>query len=98
MSMWEYEARVRAKELKDVDEDFLLHKFAWLNREIKAEKKSGKSSKPVYRKFEQFFDYKKRLRDVVGGNKEGFSEIGRKIVEKRRREKNGGKLRSNRDI
>lgn len=88
--MWEYEARIKAKELRDVDEDYMLHKLAWLNREIKAEKKSGKSTKPIYRKFEQFFDYRKRVKDVISGNKEGFSDKGRKIVEKRRREKQNG--------
>lgn len=52
---------LEALRLRNVDEDFAAHRQAWLNHEVQAEKQVGKKSKPVYEKFEQFFDYEKSV-------------------------------------
>lgn len=43
---------------------------AFLNFAVKAEKKKGKDkSEPVYKKFKQFYDYEKELKEISGGEK-----------------------------
>lgn len=59
--------------------DYRNHLQAFLNFAVKAEKKSGKKSKPVFTKFKRFYDYEKELAKVTnkGGEKSRFSGIGR---------------------
>lgn len=67
MTLYEYKLRMRAYRLKVVDDEYWIHLQAWVNREIKAEKKKGKDkSEPVYKRFSSFFDYEKRLSEVNG--------------------------------
>lgn len=98
MSVWEYELRLKAYKLRMVDRDFEIHEQAWMNREVKAEKKSGKGRKPIYRRFDEFFNYKKRIAQAINGEEEQFSTIGKALVEKRRREKNGRELQCDGNI
>lgn len=65
MSYDEYRLRMQAHRLRQIDEALRLHEMAWLNREIHAEKPAGKHrTKPVYTRFEKFFDYAARLREA----------------------------------
>lgn len=75
----EYELLMEAAQLKQVDEDYRNHLQAFLNFAVKAEKKSGKNkSKPVYRKFKQFYNYEAELRKVQKTeHKSRFSGIGK---------------------
>ena len=59
--------------------DYRNHLQAFLNFAVKAEKKSGKKSKPVFTKFKRFYDYEKELAKVTnkGGEKSRFAGIGR---------------------
>ena len=58
LTLPEYELLMEAAQLKQVDNDYRNHLQAFLNYAVKAEKKAGKGkSKPVYRKFKQFYDY-----------------------------------------
>ena len=59
--------------------DYRNHLQAFLNFAVKAEKKSGKKSKPVYTKFKRFYDYEREIAKVTnkGGEKGRFSGIGR---------------------
>ena len=59
--------------------DYRNHLQAFLNFAVKAEKKSGKKSKPVYTKFNRFYDYEKELAKVTnrGGEKSRFAGVGR---------------------
>lgn len=54
----------KAFKLRQVDKEFETYRQAWVNREVKAEKRIGKSSKLVYDKFEKFYDYNERIREV----------------------------------
>ncbi|WP_460057105.1 hypothetical protein [Pseudolactococcus yaeyamensis] len=65
MTIADYELLIKAHELKNVDKMFHIHLQAFLNRNVKAEKKVGKATKPVYDKFKKFFDYEKELDRIL---------------------------------
>ena len=76
----EYELLMDAVRLKEVDRDYRNHLQAYLNFAVKAEKKAGKGkSRPVYKRFKQFFDYEKAIAKVTnkGKEKSKFSGIGK---------------------
>ena len=75
----EYKLLMEAVSLKQVDQDYRNHLQAFLNFAVKAEKKSGKKSKPVFTKFKKFYDYEKEVAKVTKKKKEDkrFSGIGR---------------------
>ena len=76
---------MKAVELKQVDLSYQLHAQAFLNFAVQAEKKIGKNkTKPVYTKFEKFFDYAKEVKKVLNRDKENsrFLEISKKIKER----------------
>lgn len=77
MSIPEYNLLMEAAELKNVDADYRNHLQAFLNFAVKAEKKAGKNkSKPVYRKFKQFYNYEAEQRKVTKtNNKSRFAGI-----------------------
>lgn len=74
----EYELLMEAVRLKQVDLDYRNHLQAFLNFAVKAEKKSGKKSKPVYSKFKRFYNYEEELEKAQnrGKEKSRFSGIG----------------------
>ena len=61
---------MKAESLKRVDSEYEIHLQAWVSHQVKAEKKQGKKTVPVYEKFSQFFDYEKRINDVLKPKKE----------------------------
>lgn len=76
----EYELLMKAVKLKQIDTDYRNHLQAYLNFAVKAEKKVGKGkSKPVYRKFKQFYDYESELEKVTNksNKKSRFAGIGK---------------------
>lgn len=75
----EYKLLMEAVRLKQVDMDYRNHLQAFLNFAVKAEKKSGKHSKPVYTKFKKFYDYEKEIANATTkkSEKSRFSGIGR---------------------
>ena len=76
----EYELLMKSVKLKQIDIDYRNHLQAFLNFAVKAEKKVGKGkSKPVYRKFKQFYDYESELGKVTNksNKKSRFAGIGK---------------------
>lgn len=68
--MAEYELMMEALELRMLDESLHEHRQAFLNFAVKAEKKAGKGkTKPVYRRFRQFFDFDRELRKIKNRRK-----------------------------
>lgn len=58
MTLPEYRLLMEGVRLREVDRDYRCHLQAWLNQRAKATKKSGKNKcKPVYQKFQDFYDY-----------------------------------------
>ena len=76
----EYTLLMEAVQLKQVDTDYRNHLQAFLNFAVKAEKKAGKGkTKPVYRKFKQFYDYEDEVQKITKKDKgkSRFSGIGK---------------------
>lgn len=75
----EYNLLMKAVKLKQVDYDYRCHLQAFLSFAVKAERKAGKNkSKPVYRKFKQFYNYEAEQRKVLKTEqKSRFSGIGK---------------------
>lgn len=94
MTPEEFEIRMEAFRLQQVDQEFALHRMAWLNREITAQKKAGKNkTKPYFDRFEKFFDYQ-RLEDAARGRdtKRKPTSLGARMMEAMRKQeekKNG---------
>lgn len=58
----EYELLMEGVRLRETDRDLRQHLAAWLSREVQATRRSGKRSRrPVYQRFEQFYDYEAAL-------------------------------------
>ena len=61
----EYELLMEAAKLKQVDMDYRNHLQAFLNFAVRAMRKSGKNKqKPVYAKFDKFYDYEKAVKET----------------------------------
>ncbi len=77
----EYELMMEAWQLKKVDDNYLVHWQAFLNFAVRATKKVGKrKERPVYSRFDKFFDYEKEIKKVKNKKaekKERFSGIGK---------------------
>lgn len=63
---YEYRLLMKSKELRIVDKQYELHLQAYLNMAAQARRRVGKKIKPVYTKFDKFFDYQKQLDRVMG--------------------------------
>jgi hypothetical protein len=66
-------------QLRQIDMDYRCHLQAYLNFAVRAEKKKGKGSEPVFKKFKQFYNYKAELEKVKNKDKQEksrFSGIG----------------------
>lgn len=62
---------MKAASLKQVDMDYRNHLQAFLNFIVKAEKKAGKDkTRPVYSRFNKFYDYEKEIEKVTNRGKE----------------------------
>lgn len=74
----EYELLMEAVRLKQVDLDYRNHLQAFLNFAVKAEKRSGKKSRPVYNKFKRFYNYEEELEKAQNRSKgkSRFSGVG----------------------
>ncbi len=64
MTLYEYELKMKAYNLARVDKERDMHLQAWLNHAATATKEQGKKVISVYKDFTDFFDYKKRLREI----------------------------------
>lgn len=69
---------MEAAALREVDKDYRNHLQAFLNFAVKATKKAGKNkSKPVYSRFNKFFDYERAVENVrhTGKHKDRFEGL-----------------------
>ncbi len=65
MSLYEYGVRMKAHELKRLDEECRDHWNAWLNARVNDTKQAGRDKVIAkYGTFEDFFDYEKRFRAI----------------------------------
>lgn len=75
MTMYEYDLLMTGALLRRQDEDELLYRSAWLNRQVKAMKSDGKT--PFYKKYTDFYQKKDRKKE-----KYKFSEEERALLMK----------------
>src|SRR5699024_530816 len=61
MSFFEYEARMYAYRLSEVDKMNDMHLQAWVHQKAKAKNDKGKS---VYKTYKDFFDYEKEVKKI----------------------------------
>lgn len=65
MTMSEFELRMIAFNLAEVDEERKRHELTYLNVKAQATNKKGK---PVFESFKSFYDYEKRVAEVLAAN------------------------------
>lgn len=90
MTLYEYDVRMTAYRLKQVDREYEIHLQAWENWNVQATKKQGKKRQvPVFQTFKQFFDYEKKVQDILkpdnkdDAKKKGIADILRRQKERR---------------
>ncbi|MDS1161645.1 hypothetical protein [Streptococcus suis] len=64
MTLYEYDLLMTGSNLKEVDVDRRIHMQAFLNRQIKSVKDSKRGT-PMYKTFDEFFDYEKAIRKIT---------------------------------
>lgn len=68
MTLTEYFCLVHANHEKELYNEYLLHKQAFVSREVEAKKNVGTKKDPkeewIYKDFNKFFNYKKALEDL----------------------------------
>lgn len=65
MTIREYELRMLAFNLQQVDEEMKRHQQAFLNDAVRAKNKKGE---PIYKHFSDFYDYEERISNVLEGS------------------------------
>jgi len=63
MSYFEYQARLYAFRLSEVDKEYDMHLQAYLNNLVTATDKG----KPKFKDFKDFFDYEKQINEIENG-------------------------------
>ena len=82
---YEYRLLMKSKELQIVDKQYEIHLQAYLNMSAQARRRAGKKMKPVYMKFDKFFDYQKQLDRVMGIKKKSkFDGLAQFIKEQKK--------------
>lgn len=64
MTLYEYEVRLLAFQLKRLDRDRDIYMQAWMNNQVKATK--GKKNEPYYKEFNKFFNYEEQEKLILG--------------------------------
>ena len=68
-TLFEYQMKMKAYNLKRVDIERDMHLQAWLNHQVTATKEVAKKHVPVYKNFTDFFDYEKRIKEIENPTK-----------------------------
>lgn len=85
LTIAQYSVLMDALRLRSVDEEYKAAKQAFFNHAARAQRKNGK---PAYTRFEKFYNYEKRIKEVIGesGKEESrFKELSKHIKEQRER-------------
>ncbi|HAM79603.1 hypothetical protein [Ornithinibacillus bavariensis] len=86
----EYFYRMEAYNLSRVDKERDMHLQAWLNNQVTFTKEQGKKQVPVFKRFEDFFDYEKRLNEVEGKKQGAITPQMRRMARLAAQINNGG--------
>ena len=80
MSLAEYRIRMKAYKLRRLDRENEIAYQAWLNREVQATKKRGKSTVAYYKRYKDFFDFEERENMILGKEKK-HSALAQRYIE-----------------
>lgn len=69
-----------AYKLKQIDDEHKMHMQAWINHQVTATKYKGQKQVPVYKKFTDFYDYEKRIKEVEVQRQKRLSPKQRKMI------------------
>lgn len=72
LTIADFELLELGNRLKQIDEDYRQHLQAFLNVVAKGQKKSGK---PVYSKFEKFYNYKREQEKVLNKENDQYASL-----------------------
>jgi hypothetical protein len=84
--------------LRRVDREYEISLQAWMNREVKAQREGPRGKvELVYRDFNKFFDYKKRVDEVkhtesLRAEDSRLRQVARRLDKRRREGRYGRKL------
>lgn len=65
MTLPEYLYKFQAYRLKQIDKQYDMHLQAWLHVQANSTKTQGEKQVPVFKKFNEFFDYEKRINEIM---------------------------------
>ncbi|MEN2467940.1 hypothetical protein [Ornithinibacillus sp. JPR2-1] len=82
---------MKAFNLARVDKDYDMHKQAWINHQVTLTKEQGKKQVPIYKRFEDFFDYAKRLKEVDQDDKNAITPQMRRMAKIAAKVNSGGR-------
>lgn len=87
MTLYEYDLRMKAHRLQEIDWEYKIHLQAWANCTAKQKKMQGRDKiVPVFTSFKQFYDYDRRIEEVLATDKIQAQEERLKRIAKRVRE------------
>lgn len=69
MTLYEYQLYSLAYEIKSVGKAHETASQAWQNSAVKATKGTAKNPRPVYRQYDDFFNYEQTFERVMTGDK-----------------------------
>lgn len=72
MTFEEYRLLMEAAQLRQIDMDYRNHLQAWLTFSAQATDRKGK---PIYKKFNKFYDYEEQLDSTKGEKKSKLSGL-----------------------
>lgn len=78
MGFKEYQLRLEAYKIRQAEEERKLALQAWLNQNVQATKGSSKHPKPKYTKFEEFYDFSRRIDEIREDFEVGYQGSSRK--------------------
>lgn len=72
---------MKAQRLQRVDKEHDMHMAAWLHRAAGATKQVGQKEVGMYKKFNDFFDYEARIKEVVAPKKPKLSKAHKRMAQ-----------------
>lgn len=85
----DFDILIEAKQLRDADKLYMIHRQAWANNQVQATRRNGR---PRYRTFDKFFDYEKLVNAIKGSEgvpekKQSMADANLKLSEFRKKQK-----------
>ena len=78
MGFKEYQLRLEAYRIKQVEEERQLAVQAWFNHNVQATKGSAKHPKPMFKDFKDFFDAQSQIDEVRKNFEPGYQAVSKK--------------------